>query len=103
VILFIDSTDFNKVTFALSDGKKTRKKAYKIDPHRSHETLSKLEDFLVKSLILNPKSDVSKIVVNKGPGSYTGTRVGIIIAQALGFAWGIPVKALAKDKFKIGR
>src|SRR5690348_4936374 len=98
MILYIDSTDFNKVTFAISD-KKTIKRTYKIDPHQSHETLAKLDEFLRKSKIRNPQSEIKKIVVNKGPGSYTGVRVGVTHALALGFAWNVPVKAIANEKF----
>ena len=100
MILYIDTTDFNKVMFAIGD-KKIVKRTYKTDPHRSHETLGRLDDFLRKSKILNPKSYIKKIIVNKGPGSYTGVRLGITMAQALGFAWDIPVKAVAKEKFEI--
>ena len=32
-----------------------------------------------------------QIVVNVGPGSFTGIRVGVAAARALGFAWGVPV------------
>jgi tRNA threonylcarbamoyl adenosine modification protein YeaZ len=31
------------------------------------------------------------IVVNCGPGSFTGVRVGLAAARALGLAWGVPV------------
>lgn len=99
MVLYIDTTDFNTVTFALSDGKKLQKKTCKIDPHKSHETLQKLDEFL-KSKKLKVES-LKHIVVNKGPGSYTGVRVGVTIAQALGFAWNVSVKALAKEKFVI--
>ena len=99
--LYIDTTDFNNATFAVSDGKKVLKRAYKIDPHQSHETLSKFEDFLKNFKILNPKSSIKKIVANKGPGSYTGVRVGLAHAMALGLAWGVPVKPVANEKFKI--
>jgi tRNA A37 threonylcarbamoyladenosine modification protein TsaB len=101
MIFYIDTTDFSKVTFALSDGKKIIRQSYKIDPHKSHETLAKLGEFLHKSKILNPKSEIKKIVVNKGPGSYTGVRVGVTHALALSFAWGVPIKVVAKEKFRI--
>ncbi|WP_073976501.1 tRNA (adenosine(37)-N6)-threonylcarbamoyltransferase complex dimerization subunit type 1 TsaB, partial [Erythrobacter donghaensis] len=31
------------------------------------------------------------ILVNCGPGSFTGVRVGLAAARALGLAWGVPV------------
>lgn len=36
-------------------------------------------------------TDISEIKVNTGPGSFTGTRVGVAVANALGFALNIPV------------
>ncbi|MBR0444692.1 MAG: tRNA (adenosine(37)-N6)-threonylcarbamoyltransferase complex dimerization subunit type 1 TsaB [Clostridia bacterium] len=35
--------------------------------------------------------DVDYVAVNIGPGSFTGLRIGICVANALGFALGIPV------------
>ena len=35
--------------------------------------------------------DISAIEVASGPGSFTGTRVGVSVANALGFALNIPV------------
>ncbi len=109
-ILFIDTTDFNKITFGLSSEGEIRRKIFKIDSHKSHETLQKLEEFL-KELGVQPhlpsssprqekRSPIKKVNVNKGPGSYTGTRVGVTIGQALSLAWGVPVKFLSADKFK---
>jgi tRNA threonylcarbamoyladenosine biosynthesis protein TsaB len=97
MILYIDTTDFSAVTYALKSGSKIFRKSYKIDPHQSHKTLKILEEFLGKHQ--KPNSKIQKIIVNKGPGSYTGTRVGVTHAQALGFAWNIPVKFLEKEKF----
>ena len=36
-------------------------------------------------------SDLDQIFVAKGPGSYTGLRVGVAVANALGYSLGIPV------------
>jgi len=98
MIFYIDTTDFNKVTFAVAD-KKIIKRTYKIDPHQSQETLAKLDEFLKDSKV--KQSEIKKIIVNKGPGSYTGVRVGVTHALALGFAWNIPVEPLAKEQFMI--
>lgn len=35
--------------------------------------------------------DITEIEVNLGPGSFTGLRVGVSVANALGWALGIPV------------
>jgi tRNA A37 threonylcarbamoyladenosine modification protein TsaB len=63
--------------------------------------LGRLDEFL-KSKKLKAES-IKKIIVNKGPGSYTGVRVGVTHALGIGFAWKIPVKAVANEKFKIGK
>lgn len=60
----------------------------------SHEKSSqKLLPSIVK--ILKSKGtdihDLKEIAVNTGPGSFTGIRVGVSVAQALGWALGIPV------------
>lgn len=96
MILYINSTDFNKVTFTLK-GESVFSKSYSIDSHESHKMLVCLEEFLksVKSKV----ESIKKIIVNKGPGSYTGVRVGVAHAMALGLGWGVPVKALENEKF----
>lgn len=54
------------------------------------------------------RSDVAAIGVGVGPGSYTGVRVGIATARALGRAWGVPVSgattllALLGDELPVG-
>lgn len=97
--LYIDTTELNKVKFALSSLslKQVQKQVFKIKPHESFKTVAKLEEFLKKNNIT--KTSIKKVIVNKGPGSFVGTRVGVTIAQALGLAWHVPIKFLSKDEF----
>ena len=62
------------------------------------ETLMPMIDSCLKLCGLTC-ADIDLYAVNAGPGSFTGTRVGVTIAKALGLAWGIPVIALSKEKF----
>ena len=44
---------------------------------------------MIAELPAGGKAD--EILVNCGPGSFTGVRVGLAAAKALGLAWGVPV------------
>ena len=44
-------------------------------------------------------TDLNKIEVNTGPGSFTGLRVGIAIANTLSFALSIPINNKKKGEF----
>ena len=109
MILFIDTTDFNKVIYMVV-GERVIKKIYTIDSRCSHEILQKLRHFLesagVRLHSAAPASKtrgaglIRKIYVNKGPGSFTGTRVGAAHALALQVGWGIKVQFLPKEKFE---
>jgi tRNA threonylcarbamoyladenosine biosynthesis protein TsaB len=83
--LSIDTSDGEEVAIKL-DGKEFREKARK---QKSQRLLPLIEETLKtegKSL-----QDLDEIEVNTGPGSFTGLRVGVSIANALGWALGIPV------------
>jgi tRNA threonylcarbamoyladenosine biosynthesis protein TsaB len=43
----------------------------------------------IAALLAGRRADA--IIVDIGPGSYTGIRIGIAAARALGVAWGVPV------------
>jgi tRNA threonylcarbamoyladenosine biosynthesis protein TsaB len=80
--LFIDTTDTAKTCVALEiDGKRVEKTIP--ESYRKAQTvLPLLEELLRKT---NRRlSDIEAITVSTGPGSFTGLRVGIAIANALG-------------------
>ncbi len=43
-------------------------------------------------------ADIGAIRINPGPGSFTGLRVGVAVANALGWTLGIPVNGRKVEK-----
>lgn len=117
MILYIDTTELNRAAFALSGSplKQMKKQVFKIKPHENFKTVAKLAGFLKKNKIFLSTSPalssnsghpphglgrgIRRIYVNKGPGSFVGTRTGVSIALALKMALKVPIKFLNKEKF----
>lgn len=96
--LIIDTTDNKKTTIRLRVGQKLDEITRDAKP-KSQTTLL-IVDQLIKRNKLRP-SEIDEIEVNTGPGSFTGTRVGVSIANALGFGLGVKVnkKSLVAAKY----
>jgi len=88
-ILFIDTTNNKEVTVTLRIDGKDFIKIQPLDTRKAQVVLPMMEE-LLREHDLQLK-DLSEIEVNPGPGSFTGTRVGLSIANALGFLLQIPV------------
>ncbi len=60
---------------------------------RHHEVIGRghAERLLPFIADLPERGRADQVVVNVGPGSFTGIRVGVAAARALGLAWGVPV------------
>lgn len=63
----------------------------KIEERDGAKLLTFLEEARQKG-IFDPK-DIKELIVGRGPGSYTGLRVGFAIAKAWGYAQNIPIKS----------
>lgn len=96
MILFIDTSDFNNLTLALIDDTSVKLHTASVAFNENYKTNEFLEKFLRKSKV--KPQNLSKVIVCSGPGSFTGIRVGVSLAQALGFALKIPVIAIPKSK-----
>ncbi len=83
--VYLDTSDNQKTVVGL-DSQRLEKAT---GPDKSQQALGLIKEILKK----NKKkiSDITEIEVNLGPGSYTGLKIGVAIANAFGFVLDIPV------------
>ncbi len=88
-ILYIDTSNNKEIIISLKiDGKEDIRK--QIPNHRKGQVVIPM----IQSLLADHKlalKDITGIEVHPGPGSFTGVRVGITIANTLGQLLNIPV------------
>jgi tRNA threonylcarbamoyladenosine biosynthesis protein TsaB len=87
--LYIDTRDREKINISILEKNKILISKEANSQINSDTALLLLEKAL-SDLNLNTDK-ITEIEVERGPGSYTGTRVGVAIANALSFALKIPV------------
>ena len=87
MILAIDTTD-KECFIELIDRNRTSLK-WHWQKDTGQEVLKKIDQLLKQNR--KKLRDLEAILVNQGPGSFTGTRVGITIANTLGWVLDIPV------------
>jgi tRNA threonylcarbamoyladenosine biosynthesis protein TsaB len=89
VILFIDTAKTEETRVALEINGKRFEKISTSRTLKSQTTLPLIETLLADHHL--QFSDISEIQVNSGPGSFTGIRVGLSIANTLSMLLHIPV------------
>ena len=88
MLLYIDTTDFNSVSYAIKNEKKLFQKTYKTDAHKAFEILGKLDEFLksgkfklnaIKKIIM-PTINLSKgLIIYLTKKYITATTTTIVI------------------------
>jgi len=83
--LYIDTSDRDTIIVGLDEKR--------FSTSSREEKSQKLLPFIDEVLKKEGKSvkDITEIEVNCGPGSFTGLRVGVSVANTLGWALGVPV------------
>lgn len=92
--LFIDTSSSEKIIIGIDEerfGTAARQE-------KSQKLLPFIDDILKKKG--KTIKDITKIEVNTGPGSFTGLRVGVSVANTLGWVLDVPVNG--KDVLKYG-
>ncbi|MBI2036478.1 hypothetical protein HYT17_02520 [Candidatus Microgenomates bacterium] len=85
--LLIDTADNEEIKVGLRINRKEYWLKRVID-YRKAQVVLPMIDSMLKKHNLQP-TEIEKIEVNQGPGSFTGIRVGLSVANALRFALGI--------------
>lgn len=89
MILCIDTKDQKVTKTSLKKGGKVIKDLSEENKFGSQALLPLIEKILKQEKL--EYKDLKGIEVDTGPGSFTGIRVGVSVANALGFSLGIPV------------
>jgi len=87
--LKINTSEAKTVEIELIESKNIRNKLVKKQKLGSQVVLPLISQILKKNKV--KLQDLTEIEVNPGPGSFTGTRVGITVANTLRFLLNIPV------------
>jgi tRNA threonylcarbamoyladenosine biosynthesis protein TsaB len=96
--LFIraDSPD---VLIEIGEGQEVASKQWQAGRELSVQIHQVIDDLLTQ---LNAKlADITGIAVYEGPGSYTGLRISISVANALGYSLDVPVVAATGEDWKV--
>lgn len=94
MILEFNTTEREEIYLTLIDKNTQKHFEFKIE-NQSDDLLLILEKFLKKNKIV--LQDLKVILVNLGPGSFTGTRVGVTVANTLAWTLNIPIYGYQKD------
>lgn len=89
MILYINTKDQHIITVSLKKKGKVIRSLSEQNKHGSQVLLLMISKLL--DLEKMTFDALEGIEVEKGPGSFTGLRVGVSVANALGFSLGIPV------------
>jgi tRNA threonylcarbamoyl adenosine modification protein YeaZ len=90
VLLLAFDTATPAVTAAVHDGTAVLAETFQVDARRHGELLLPAVDAVLGAAGVD-KHQLTAIAVGVGPGPYTGLRVGLVTAAALGHAFGLPV------------
>lgn len=96
IILAIDTANNKEITLTLKKGDEVFTQKNEFINRKAQQVLPMAEEMIQKHDI--KLNEITAIEVNTGPGSFTGLRVGIAIANTLGYLLGVPVNGNKVDE-----
>lgn len=88
-ILYIDTSNNKEITVILDIEGKKHEVRKPLDTRKAQAALPMIDALLKQQQV--PLREITAIEVNPGPGSFIGVRVGVSIANTLGFLLKIPL------------
>lgn len=95
--LLLDTSSNKEIKVGIRINGKEDFLSREMDSRKAQVVLPLIQEVLKKHKL--SLKDLASIEVNDGPGSFTGLRVGVSVANALGFALKIPVNGNKIGKY----
>ncbi|WP_026693054.1 tRNA (adenosine(37)-N6)-threonylcarbamoyltransferase complex dimerization subunit type 1 TsaB [Peribacillus kribbensis] len=92
-VLAIDTSNYVMGIALLEDGKVSGEYITNLQKNHSVRVMPAIQD-LMRECNVKP-AELDKVVVAKGPGSYTGVRIGVTIAKTLAWTLNIPLSGIS--------
>lgn len=83
--------------YLFQDGQKVAELSWQAHRQLAESLHSKIDEILVINKL--KLDDVTKIGVFKGPGSFTGLRIGLSVANALSYSLNVPIVGAVGDQW----
>jgi tRNA threonylcarbamoyl adenosine modification protein YeaZ len=93
-MIFLLDTTTNPTTIGLYDYKDLKIKIVESSPENNKKLISIIEKFGNSLKIKNWKLKIDSVGVICGPGTFTGVRTGVVIANTFGYALKVPLYAV---------
>lgn len=88
-----------EIGLVLPNGQQKSHYVWEANRQLAHDILTKITDLLAKSKL--DLKDLTGVIVFAGPGSFTGLRIGITVANTIAYGQNIPIVAKQGDKWVI--
>lgn len=98
MILFINTSQAEQATLMLDDGRRVFEHSFATGFNRTDTLLKHINIFLIKRKL--KAKDLEGVVVVTGPGPFTSLRIGVIVANTLGYALNIKVVGIKATEFR---
>lgn len=89
ITLLIDTSSNEEISVGLEINGKEDFIKEKVGREKAQVVLPLISNLLNKNSL--DITDITSVTVNKGPGSFTGVRVGVSIANMLSFSLNVPI------------